>query len=159
MNKQINFLSAKQLLIGSVLLGCATGSWANQWANYQGVERKSTTRPQAQVYTGNADRLSKPVPLQQPRYSYQHQPQYHRPAPYPVYLQQNGITVIYQQSLPTSTTYQQHQSGFVNGQNGSIESTQYMLISDWRRYGLPAPQVGMHWVYQHGRYIQISNQK
>ena len=45
----------------------------------------------------------------------------------------------------------------MNGDGGSIQSSEYTLITDWRRYGLPDPQVGMHWVYQNGRYVQIPN--
>lgn len=81
-----------------------------------------------------------------------------RPYPQHGYPQQNGVTVIYQQSLPTYTSGQSHSYSYVNGDtNSTIESTSYMLISDWRRYNLPDPAVGMHWIYQNGRYLQIAN--
>lgn len=137
---------------------------ANSWSNYQGVTNRaavpSSTRPQQPTMAlGNADRLSKPVPLQQyPHVNHSHRP-VPQPYPYPAYPQapQNGLTIIYRQSLPTAVQYQSKQTGYVNGSQGRIESSQYMLISDWRRYGLPDPQVGMHWIYQHGRYLQVPN--
>ncbi|WP_179998952.1 RcnB family protein [Acinetobacter sp. YH12239] len=153
-----NTLLVKTLL-GSVILLITSHTFADSWANYQGSKVRPVKPTQTPIYTGNADRLSKPVPLQQPRFA-QNKPQLKRPyPPYPAYPQQNGITVIYQQSLPTTTTYSSKQSSFVNGQGGTIEMSQYMLISDWRRYGLPAPQVGMHWIYQNGRYIQMPNDR
>ena len=93
-------------------------------------------------------------------YPYSHYPTYSPyPNSYPVYPRQNGITIIYNQQLPTQTDYRTERHGYVNGEGGRIESSQYMLISDWRRYGLPDPQVGMHWVFENGRYIQIPNDR
>lgn len=141
-------------------------SHANSWVNYQGVTSRNSlqsntrSQPPAMVL-GNADRLSKPVPLQQfPPAHQRHLPQ-QQPYPYPTYPQapQNGLTIIYHQSLPTTVRYQSNQTGYVNGSQGRIESSQYMLIADWRRYGLPDPQVGMHWIYQNGRYMQVPNDR
>lgn len=36
--------------------------------------------------------------------------------------------------------------------DSSIESRDYVLITDWRRLGLPDPPEGMHWIYENGRY-------
>lgn len=80
--------------------------------------------------------------------------------PYPVYPQQNGLTIIYNQQFPTQTEYRSESYGFVNGDShSSIESSKYTLISDWRRYHLPAPSAGMHWIYQDGRYLQMPNKR
>lgn len=124
---------------GVFTLLLSTLTSANSWSNYRGVERKPD-KPQQQFYRAP--------------HSY---PSMNRP--YPVYPQQNVVTIIYQQSLPTVTQYQSTSYGFVNGEHGTIESTQYTLIADWRRYGLPDPQVGMHWIYQNGRYVQIPNER
>lgn len=103
-----------------------------------------------------------------PAHSYppQHQsyPNQYPHQPYPPhaqqgYPQQNGLTIIYNQQFPSQTTYSTQSSGYVNGNNGSIQSSTYMLISDWRRYNLPDPSVGMHWIYQDGRYLQIPNDR
>ena len=100
-------------------------------------------------------------PLYQQNHPYP--PQYPN-RPYPPhgqqgYPQQNGVTIIYNQSLPSQTTYTHQSYGYVNGNGGTIESSSYMLISDWRRYGLPDPSVGMHWIYQNGRYLQVPNDR
>lgn len=78
--------------------------------------------------------------------------------PDPVYPQQNGVTIIYNHPFPTQTEYRTESHGFVNG-NGTIESSSYTLISDWQRYNLPAPNVGMHWIFQNGRYLQVPNHR
>lgn len=101
--------------------------------------------------------LTRP-PVKQQSYSYSNRPYPHRSYPATDYPQQNGVTIIYNQSLPSQTTYSNQSYGYVNGQ-GSIESSSYMLISDWRRYHLPDPSVGMHWIYQNGRYLQIPNDR
>ena len=92
-----------------------------------------------------------------PHYSQQY-PQHYPQRPYPVYPQQNGVTIIYNHQFPTQTEYRTESHGFVNG-NGSIESSSYTLISDWQRYHLPAPNIGMHWIFQNGRYLQVPNNR
>ena len=92
-----------------------------------------------------------------PHYSQQY-PQHYPQHPYPVYPQQNGVTIIYNHQFPTQTEYRTESHGFVNG-NGSIESSSYTLISDWQRYHLPAPNIGMHWIFQNGRYLQVPNNR
>lgn len=93
-------------------------------------------------------------PVYQQNYPYSPR---HPNQPHPSYPQgNNGVTIIYNQSFPSQTTYSNQSYGYVNG-NGTIQSSTYMLISDWRRYGLPDPAVGMHWIYQNGRYLQVPN--
>lgn len=104
--------------------------------------------------------LTRP-PVYQQSYPYSNRPHPHPSYPaygHAGYPQQNGVTIIYNQFLPSQTTYSNQNYGYVNGQ-GSIESSSYMLISDWRRYNLPDPSVGMHWIYQNGRYLQIPNDR
>lgn len=160
---------------------------ANDWANYTSGDRKSyaPSRPHApkspygySTYKGYADPYGTPLPPQHypirppvqqyPAYpsrpypnrgAYPNQHQ-HRAYPQQSYPQQNGISIIYQQSFPQQTQYHSEQKGFVYGDaNSHIESSNYMLISDWRRYHLPDPAVGMHWIYQNGRYLQIPNDR
>lgn len=137
---------------------------ANDWVGYGSVERYQHRVPTTtyQYTDQNGLTKTKQIPMRPPQNSGQwgHYPSYpHYPnRPYPVYPQQNGVTIIYRQQLPTTNIYHSESHGYVNG-NGTIESSQYMLISDWRRYGLPDPQVGMHWVYENGRYIQIPNDR
>lgn len=150
-----------------------TAMAANDWGNYRGVERqKSQPSKHHQSnaygyssYKGYANPYGTPLPPQQypirPPVNQRPYPpnRYPHPAPYPVYPQQNGLTIIYNQQLPPYIEYNSQHYGFVNGVDGRIESSTYTLISDWRRYGLPPPNIGMHWIYQNGRYIQIKNDR
>lgn len=139
---------------------------ARDWAGYRSVERHQHRIPtQTYQYTDqNGLTQSKQIPIRPPQNhgqwgnSYPNYPHYPN-QPYPVYPQQNGVTIIYQQQFPTQTQYSRNSYGDVQGEGGRIESSQYMLISDWRRYGLPDPQVGMHWIYENGRYVQIPNDR
>lgn len=172
------------LVLGTatVLMGImfASSSYAdNKWGNYRTVERYPAQQYQAPTQQGQyrayENPYGKPLPPQQmpPRpYSHRHYPpqqwdypqqypyQYPQRYPYdsyPQYPRQNGITIIYNQDLPTDSNYTYRSQSYVNGgQGASIQSSRYTLISDWRRYNLPAPNVGMHWVFQDGRYVQIS---
>lgn len=158
---------------------------ANDWGNYRSVERyasapsgyHSNQRYPNQSYgyssyKGYADPYGTPLPAQQypirppvnhkpypPHGHYPNGGSYPNRPSYPVYPQQNGVTIIYNHQFPQQTEYQSQSYGYVNGANGRIESSTYTLISDWRRYGLPDPQVGMHWIFQNGRYIQIANDR
>ena len=144
---------------------------ARDWAAYRSVERRQHQIPtQTYQYTDqNGLTQSKQIPIRPSQNygqwgnsypNYPHYPHQNYPSrPYPVYPQQNGVTIIYQQQFPTQTQSSGSSYGYVNGDGGRIESSQYMLISDWRRYGLPDPQVGMHWIYENGRYIQIPNDR
>lgn len=145
---------------------------ANDWSNYRSVERYPSPQSGSHSnqlygyssYKGYADPYGTPLPIQQypirpPVNTKPYPPHGHYPnrQSYPVYPQQNGLTIIYKHQFPQQKQYQSQSYGYVNGENGRIESSTYSLISDWRRYGLPDPQVGMHWIFQNGRYIQIAN--
>lgn len=172
------------MLLGSmglaVIFTSMSAMAANDWANYRSGDRKSygSSRPHTpsipygySTYKAYADPYGTPLPPQHypirpPVQNYPAYPQ--RPYPnqrphqgYPhQYPQQNGISIIYQQSFPQQSQYHSEQRGFVHGDaNSRIESSSYMLISDWRRYHLPDPAVGMHWIYQNGRYLQIPNDR
>ena len=173
-HESILVLGTAGLLMGVMF---ATSSYAdNKWGNYRTVERYPAHTYQPPVYE-RPDRAyenpyGKPLaPQQVPPRPYPHRyppqqwdypqqyPSYPQQYPYqqyPQYPRQNGITIIYNQDLPTDSHYSYRSQGYVNG-TGSIQSSRYTLISDWRHYGLPAPSVGMHWIYQDGRYVQISN--
>lgn len=164
----------KQILaIGSVILtlsSISVTSWADakDWGNYRSVERPQKKYPTTTYkYTDQYGRpMSQEIPVR-PQYGHSYPnhsyPSYPHPdypnRPYPVYPPQNGITIIYNHQFPTQTEYSGSSYGYVNGDGGRIESSQYMLISDWRRYGLPDPQVGMHWIFENGRYLQIPNNR
>lgn len=169
------------LVLGTatILMGImfASSSYAdNKWGNYRTVERYPAYTDQPPVYERQYRAYENPygkplAPQQVPPRPYPHRyppqqwdypqqyPSYPQQYPYqqyPQYPRQNGITIIYNQDFPTDTNHSYRSQGYVNG-TGSIQSSRYTLISDWRRYGLPAPSVGMHWIYQDGRYVQISN--
>ena len=99
-------------------------------------------------------------------YPPQHRP-YPQQYPYPPYPpharqgypQQNRLSIIYHQPFPSQTSYSTQSNGYVNGHHGTMQSSSDILISDWRRYNLPDPHVGMHWIYQDGRYLQIPNDR
>ena len=175
------------MLLASLGLGLIFSSVSaiatNDWVNYRSADRTSyaPSRPHAPQspygdsnYKGYADPYgtplapqhypirppvqhypahpSRPYPNQYPHHGYPHQ--------YPQYPQQNSISIIYQQSFPQQSQYHSEQRGFVYGDaNSRIESSSYMLISDWRRYNLPDPALGMHWIYQNGRYLQVPNDR
>lgn len=157
-----------------LLLSSFSGSvWADakDWGNYRSVERYQKKIPTTTYkYTDQYGRpMTQEIPIQ-PNMGYPNQHYPNRPYPpqgypnYPSYPHQsyppqNGITIIYNHQFPTQTEYSGTSYGYVNGDGGRIESSQYTLISDWRRYGLPDPQVGMHWIFENGRYIQISNNR
>ena len=170
--KQILSLSVLMLMLsGTSIMVWAAGS---DWSNYSSVERPQKKYPTTTYkYTDQYGRpMSQEIPIRPPAHRpYPSYPSYpypnypNRPYPnYPTpsypsqnYPPQNGVTIIYNHQFPTQTEYRSDSYGYVNGEGGRVESSQYTLISDWRRYGLPDPQVGMHWIYQNGRYLQIQN--
>ena len=172
MNKSI-IQSALMLMIATVSVSVVAD---NKWGGYKSVERHQHSAPYTSSYQGNATPYGHPFtqtyPVNPPNYHGGGHSQYPtRPLPnypsqgypnhsypsYPSYPPQNGVTIIYNHQFPTKTEYLGNSYGYVNGDGGSIQSSEYTLITDWRRYGLPDPQVGMHWVYQNGRYVQIPN--
>ena len=171
--KQVLGLSALALMLSGVTI--AAYADGKDWGNYRSVERPqkrypTTTykyqdqygRPMSQEILVRPPQYHRPYP-QYPNYPNQGYPHYPNQGypnrPYPVYPPQNGVTIIYNHQFPTQTEYHSDSYGYVNGQGGSISSSQYTMISDWRRYGLPDPQAGMHWIYENGRYVQIPNDR
>ena len=128
MNKSI-IQSALMLMIATVSVSVMAD---NKWGGYKSVERHQHSAPYTSSYQGNATPYGHPFTQTYPVNPPNHQ-------------------------FPTKTEYSGNSYGYVNGDGGSIQSSEYTLITDWRRYGLPDPQVGMHWVYQNGRYVQIPN--
>lgn len=70
---------------------------------------------------------------------------------------QNGINIQYR--APTTVYQSSNSYSWVNGDPNvaSIESSNYVLITDWRKLGLPAPPTGMYWIMENGRYILVPN--
>jgi nickel/cobalt homeostasis protein len=68
-----------------------------------------------------------------------------------------GVSFNYQ--APSYTTYNHQTYTWVNGDPNvaQIKSSEYIVIADWRKLGLPAPPDGMHWIYEEGRYILQPN--
>lgn len=164
--KQILSLSVLMLMLSVT----STMIWADakDWGNYRSVELPQKRYPTTiYKYTDQYGRqMSQEIPVR-PQYqhpyptypSYPSRPYPHLNGPYPSYPPQNGVTIIYNHQFPTRTEYSGSSYGYVNGEGGHIESSQYTLISDWRRYGLHDPQVGMHWIFQNGRYLQVPNER
>ena len=164
-------------LSGMVLLGASAMTQAeNRWSNYQGVDTsKHQHRPSypQNNYPSNDYTSSRPnFSLHQPNYPQnnypqsshpQHRPHYpSRPTPshpphggYPPI--QNGVNIQYH--APTTITQNSQSYSWVNGDPNTarIESSNSILITDWRRLGLPAPPTGMYWIYEHGRYVLVPN--
>lgn len=156
----------------AIILLSSTGTSAalNGKISYRNVPKPPVSAPSAtsnlRSSFGGAYQLQPP----QREQSYQrphHQPPHHQrphhprpphhsyPPSYPHSHPNAGITVIYQQSLPSSSQYQYVNQGHVyNGNSGISQST---VIVDWHQYHLPAPARGMHWIYEHGRYLQVPN--
>ncbi|WP_445116465.1 RcnB family protein [Acinetobacter sp. WZC-1] len=136
---------------------------AKDWNNYRAVERHSHTdkSPYTSSYQGYATPYGHSFTQQYPVRPSQYLrplPRSYADRPYTVYPPNNGVTIIYNHQFPTQTEYHSDSQAFVNGDgHASIESSTYTLISDWRRYNLPDPAVGMHWIFQHGRYLQVPN--
>ncbi|MGE8559398.1 MAG: RcnB family protein [Acinetobacter sp.] len=155
---------------GMVLLGAsATTQAENKWSNYRGVDTsKYQHRPH---YPQNNYPQQHPGYSQNnyPHHSYpqnsypQNRPYYpSRPYPsrpphggYPAI--QNGISIQY--SAPTTITQNSQSYSWVNGDPNTarIESSNYTLITDWRRVGLPAPPNGTYWIFENGRYVLVPN--
>lgn len=116
---------------------------ANNWVGYSSKDhykRPQPPRPKApqQYYP------QRPLP------PVQHYP--NRP------VIQNGVSLRYQ--APTTIYQNSNSYSWVNGDpnQAQIESSRYVLINDWRRLGLPDPPVGMHWIFENGRYVLVNNQ-
>lgn len=174
-NIEVDDVMKKILILSTTVLVMCTSisvmADAKDWSKYRTVERKQPHYPTTTYkYTDQYGRpMTEEIPVRRPQYqqpysnhhysnhSYPNQNYPHRPYPSRD-SERSGVTVIYNHSFPTQTEYRSDRQGFVYGDsNARIESSRYTLISDWRRYGLPDPQVGMHWIYENGRYVQIPN--
>ncbi|OTG66970.1 hypothetical protein B9T25_09405 [Acinetobacter sp. ANC 4470] len=136
---------------GMVLLGAsATTQAENRWSNYQGVDTsKYQHRPH---YPQNS------YPQHRPHYPSRPTPSYPSRPPHGGYPPiHNGVSIQY--VAPTTITQNSQSYSWVNGDPNmaQIESSNSILITDWRRLGLPAPPTGMYWIYEHGRYILVPN--
>lgn len=155
-------------LSGMVLLGASVMTQAeNRWSNYQGVDTsKHQHRPSYPSNRPNYPQNNYPQNNYPPNSYPQHRPHYpSRPTPsYPAYPPhggypaiQNGVSIQYH--APTTITQNSQSYSWVNGDPNTarIESSNSVLITDWRRLGLPAPPTGMYWIYEHGRYVLVPN--
>ncbi len=136
---------------GMVLLGASAMTQAeNRWSNYQGVDTsKHQHRPS---YPQNSH------PQHRPHYPSRPTPSYPSHPPHGGYPPiQNGVSIQYH--APTTITQNSQSYSWVNGDPNTarIESSNSVLITDWRRLGLPAPPTGMYWIYEHGRYVLVPN--
>lgn len=95
---------------------------------------------------------NQPYPNRPPYPIHPNHPPYYKPHP-----PQGGVNLTYQ--APTYNNYNQQTYMWVNGDpnTAQIKHSEYILISNWRELGLPAPPQGMHWIYENGRYILQDN--
>ena len=150
----------------AMLCGVSASTQAeNQWSNYQGVDRtQNQHRPHYpnQSYPQNQPHYpNQSYQQNRPHYPSQSYPHYPN-SPYPPYggypVIRPGISIQYQ--APTTITQNSQSYSWVNGDPkvAHIESSTHVVITDWRRLGLPAPPNGMHWILENGRYILVPNE-
>ena len=162
---------------GMVLLGASAMTQAeNRWSNYQGVDTSkhqhrpsypqnnypsndyTSSRPNFSLHQPNSPQNNYPSsshPQHRPHYPSRPTPSYPPHGGYPPI--QNGVSIQYH--APTTITQNSQSYSWVNGDPNvaRIESSNSVLITDWRRLGLPAPPTGMYWIYEHGRYVLVPN--
>ena len=68
-----------------------------------------------------------------------------------------GVNISYQ--APSYSNYNHQTYTWINGEPNAaqIQSSRYVMITDWQRLGLPAPPTGMYWVFEDGRYALVPN--
>lgn len=97
---------------------------------------------------------------------YNNRPPANRPPPPNPYPPQGayppprpGVNITYQ--APSYSNYNHQTYTWVNGDpnTAQIQSSRYVMITDWQRLGLPAPPTGMYWVFEDGRYALVPNHK
>lgn len=134
-------LIGSSLVMAAILCAVSMPSFAaNNWVGYGSADRaKPQHRP--------------PVRPQPPRPHYPQRPSH--PWGYPP--AQNGVSIQYQ--APTTVYHNATSYSWVNGDPNAarIESSNSVLITDWRRLGLPQPPSGMHWILENGRYVLVEN--
>jgi len=141
---------------GMVLLGASAMTQAeNRWSNYQGVD---TSKHQHRPDYPQNNYPQNSYPQHRPHYPSRPTPSYPSHPPHGGYPPiQNGLSIQYH--APTTITQNSQSYSWVNGDPNTarIESSNSILITDWRRLGLPAPPTGMYWIYEHGRYVLVPN--
>ena len=141
---------------GMVLLGASAMTQAeNRWSNYQGVD---TSKHQHRPSYPQNNYPQNSYPQHRPHYPSRPTPSYPSHPPHGGYPPiQNGVSIQYH--APTTITQNSQSYSWVNGDPNTarIESSNSILITDWRRLGLPAPPTGMYWIYEHGRYVLVPN--
>ena len=141
---------------GMVLLGASAMTQAeNRWSNYQGVD---TSKHQHRPSYPQNNYPQSSHPPHRPNYPSRPTPSYPSHPPHGGYPPiQNGVSIQYH--APTTITQNSQSYSWVNGDPNTarIESSNSILITDWRRLGLPAPPTGMYWIYEHGRYVLVPN--
>lgn len=141
---------------GMVLLGASAITQAeNRWSNYQGVD---TSKHQHRLSYPQNNYPQNSYPQHRPHYPSRPTPSYPSHPPHGGYPPiQNGVSIQYH--APTTITQNSQSYSWVNGDPNTarIESSNSILITDWRRLGLPAPPTGMYWIYEHGRYVLVPN--
>ncbi|MEG1490229.1 RcnB family protein [Acinetobacter sp.] len=141
---------------GMVLLGASAMTQAeNRWSNYQGVD---TSKHQHRPSYPQNNYPQNSYPQHRPHYPSRPTPSYPSHPPHGGYPPiQNGVSIQYH--APTTITQNSQSYSWVNGDPNTarIESSNSVLITDWRRLGLPAPPTGMYWIYEHGRYVLVPN--
>ena len=124
-------------------------SFAQPATRYYGKPLTSQTQrfpTYAGPYQGAMPRPTSPPQIAPPH----HRPPPHHPS-HGGYPMRPGVSIIYR--APSYSTYSQETNSYVYGDgDSSIESRDYVLITDWRRLGLPDPPEGMHWIFENGRY-------
>ncbi|TCB35656.1 hypothetical protein E0H82_06620 [Acinetobacter sp. ANC 4910] len=107
----------------------------NGWSNYQGTSTKRPNYPPQPPYP------NRPYPPHDHR-----PPNWDRP--------QANVSINLQ--APTYTQYNHQSTSYVFGDaNSRIESSNYRIINDWQRLGLPEPPQNMYWIFENGRYVLV----
>ncbi|RKG32438.1 RcnB family protein [Acinetobacter tianfuensis] len=160
--KAIVFTAVLMLAGVSVPVFAESGS-----ANYRGADTSRHHRPlppngsyqpyRQPVFSNPSLQHLDPAPSRPPVRPY---PPVHSHPPHPPvrpYPPQNGVHIYYR--APSTVTYSSNSYGWVNGEpsNSSISSSTHVVISDWRRLGLPDPPEGMYWIFENGRYVLVPN--
>ena len=146
-----------------LLLGTSASVLAEMQMGNNSVASMTPHRPPAPMHQPSYSKPQPSYPSHRPGYP-NHRPHYPtRPLPsypsrpYPPYPQ-SGISLHYQ--APTTIIQNSQSYSWVNGDPNvaHIESSTHVVITDWRRLGLPAPPNGMHWILENGRYILVPNE-
>lgn len=147
MKKILSAVTAVALLWSAQGFAHAPRPTANQVAKYQPIYQPH--RPQI------APTRPMSSPARPPQGGYPPRPPH---GAYPPRLPHGGgVTIIYQ--APSHYSYRHESYSWLNGEphGAYIESSNYVLVTNWRRLGLPAPLQGMYWIRENGRYVMVQN--